>query len=86
MRWLQNEVNPRLENLPEWPVGVTKYTYFESEAVWGIRILATIDNMDLVELANAHRKGDREAIFTFAKSNNGEPYWPSGYIASFSGV
>jgi hypothetical protein len=68
VKWLQNEATPLLGRLPEWPMGVEKYTYFDSEAVWDTAtVLATIEEPS--ELARAHRNGDPEAIFRFAKSN-----------------
>lgn len=67
VRWLRDDVNPRLKQLNEWPMGVDEYTYFDSEAVWDVRVLATIEQPS--EFAVAHRNGDTEAIFRFAKSN-----------------
>jgi hypothetical protein len=68
VKWLRKEVNPRFEQLPEWPMGVGQHTYFDSEAMWpGARVLANIKVPS--GLAKAHRNGEPEAIFEFAKSN-----------------
>jgi len=67
VKWLETKALPNLKQLTEWPMGVTKYTYFRSEAVWITRVLATIEEPSA--LANEHRNGDPKAIFIFAKTN-----------------
>ena len=62
VRWLQIEVNPRLEKLNEWPMGVTQYTYFYSEACWDLRVVATVE-INESEHAHAHKNGDRGSNF-----------------------
>jgi hypothetical protein len=69
LRWLSEGVE-RMAALPAWPMGSDQSTYFKSMACWdwsGARI-QTVDLREFGDEA-AHRRGDQEAIFRFAKDN-----------------
>lgn len=76
LSWLKEAITS-LSKLKEWPIGVTRFTYFDSEACWNLRpdLKDTYDpltfSMEDFESSYkaAHELGDPRAIFEFAKDN-----------------
>lgn len=68
IEWLQKEVVPRLERMPVWPKGATRFRYFSSEASWNVRIDFDMEQFESA-YKEAHEAGDKVAIFEFAKDD-----------------
>jgi hypothetical protein len=67
VKWLQISALPNLEQLSEWPKGVTKDDYFWSEAVWPSRVIVKAEVFS--QEFRAHKAGDGTAIFRYAQQN-----------------
>ena len=68
IEWLQKEAVPRLEGMPVWPKGATRFDYFQSEASWNVRIHFDMEQFESA-YKDAHESGDKAAIFEFARDD-----------------
>lgn len=68
VEWCKTVALPRLAQLTQWPIGITRRNYFDSDAVSSYSVVATCE-IGKHRFAEAHKNGDSEAIHKFAKVN-----------------